>query len=159
MSNQPNENPPPRLNHHTAAPEAMRAMIALEGAVMKSGLERSLLDLVKLRASLINGCAYCIDMHTREARSHGEDERRLHLVSVWHEAPAFYTARERAALAWTETVTLIATSRAPDAIYQQALKEFSEAELVNLTLAIVAINGWNRFAISFRMSPPAPAAA
>jgi len=108
-----------------------------------------LLELVKLRASQLNGCAYCIDMHTKDARSHGESEQRLYGVSAWHEAP-FYTARERAALAWTEAVTLVSQSQVPDEVYAQVRAHFSEKETVDLTLAIAAINSWNRLAISFR---------
>ena len=108
-----------------------------------------MLELVKLRASQLNGCAYCIDMHTKDARSHGESEQRLYGVSAWHEAP-FYTARERAALAWTEAVTLVSQSQVPDEVYAQVRAHFSEKETVDLTLAIAAINSWNRLAISFR---------
>jgi AhpD family alkylhydroperoxidase len=108
--------------------------------------------LIKTRASQINGCAYCIDMHTKEARAKGESEQRLYLLNAWREAP-FYTDRERAALAWTEAVTLVADGHVPDEVYEQARVQFSEQELVNLTMAIVAINGWNRLAISFRSVP------
>jgi len=147
-------NTQPRLNYREAAPEAIRAMIALDAAVGKSGLEHSLVDLVKLRASQINGCSYCIDLHTREARQRGESERRLHCLQAWRETP-LYTDRERAALAWTEAVTLIAASHVSDEIFADASKVFTEAELVNLNLAVVAINAWNRFAISFRVVPQA----
>jgi len=105
--------------------------------------------LVKLRASQINGCAYCVDMHTKDARAHGETEQRLYAVVVWHEAP-FFTERERAALAWTEAVTLVSRDQAPDDVYQLARAQFSEKELVDLTMAVIAINGWNRLAITFR---------
>ena len=125
------------------------AMFGLEKYARESGLEAPLLELVRLRASQINGCAYCIDMHTKDARAHGETEQRLYTLSVWREAP-FFTSRERAALEWTEAVTEIATSHAPDDVYERARTEFTETELVNLTMAIVAINGWNRLAISFR---------
>ncbi|MDB6137767.1 MAG: hypothetical protein JWO94_839 [Verrucomicrobiaceae bacterium] len=144
----------PRVNYQTASPEAVQAMVALEGAVRKSGLEASLLELVKMRASQLNGCAFCLDMHSRDARQHGESERRLYLLQAWREAPLF-TERERAALAWTEAVTLISANHVPDDVFEQARQHFSETELVNLTLAVVAINGWNRFAISFRIPPPA----
>ncbi len=144
----------PRLNYAEASPEALHAMRLLEGAVLKSGLEPSLLELVKLRASQINGCAFCIDMHTRDAIKHGEDTRRLFLVSAWREAPLF-TPRERAALAWTEAVTEVSTSHVPDELYEKVREHFTDKELTNLTLAVVAINGWNRFAISFRIIPPA----
>ncbi len=124
----------------------------LEDYVQSSGLEHGLLDLVKLRASQINGCAYCIDMHTKDARARGETEQRLYALDAWEETP-FYTERERAALAWTEAVTRVFDGHVPDAVYETARKQFSEKELVNLTLAIVAINGWNRLAISFRTVP------
>ncbi|MES2505239.1 MAG: carboxymuconolactone decarboxylase family protein [Verrucomicrobiota bacterium] len=143
----------PRINYQKAAPEAFKAMCALENTVKTSGLEPSLLELVKLRASQINGCAYCMDLHTRDARKAGETERRLYLLQAWREAP-IYTGRERAALAWTEAVTLVASSHVPDEVFEEARPHFTEAELVNLTLAIVAINGWNRFAISFQLTPP-----
>jgi AhpD family alkylhydroperoxidase len=139
----------PRLDLAKLAPGAGMAMYAVEKYARESGLEAPLLELVRLRASQINGCAYCIDMHTKDARVHGESEQRLYTLSVWREAP-FFTSRERAALEWTEAVTEIATSHAPDDVYECARTEFSETELVNLTMAIVAINGWNRLAISFR---------
>jgi AhpD family alkylhydroperoxidase len=143
-----------RLDFYNASPEGVKALIALDASVSKLGLEPSLIDLVKLRASQINGCAYCIDVHTREARDRGEAERRLYLLASWREAPLF-TDRERAALAWTEALTLIASSHAPDADYAAALAQFSEAELVNLSLAVVTINAWNRLGIGFRKSPQA----
>jgi AhpD family alkylhydroperoxidase len=133
-------------------PEAYRAMAGLEAYVRSSGLEPALLELVKLRASQINGCAYCIDMHTKDARAHGESEQRLYALSAWQEAP-FFTERERAALAWTEAVTLISEGHASEPVYQETRQRFSEEELVNLTIAIVTINGWNRLAIAFRMVP------
>jgi AhpD family alkylhydroperoxidase len=139
----------PRLDYFTLAPGARTAMFAVEKYARESGLEAHLLELVRLRASQINGCAFCIDMHTKDARAQGETEQRLYTLSVWREAP-FFTPRERAALEWTEAVTEIATSRAPDHVYDRARAEFTETELVNLTMAIVAINGWNRLAISFR---------
>ena len=139
----------PRLDFYKASPESAKAMIALEGAVVKSGLEPELLELVKLRASQINGCAYCVDMHSTDARKRGETERRLHAVAVWRESP-FFTERERAALAWTESLTLIAQTRAPDADYEWLSSQFDEEERVKLTLAINAINGWNRLAVGFR---------
>jgi len=142
-----------RVDYQKASPKALQAMYGLETAVRSSGLERPLLELVKLRASQINGCAFCIDMHTREAHEAGESHRRLHLVGAWREAP-FFTARERAALAWTEAVTRVADSHVPDDVFEQASQEFTETELVNLTLAVVAINGWNRFAIIVRVPPP-----
>ena len=142
----------PRLDYTSASPHAVKAMYALEAASRHLGLEPALLELVKLRASQINGCAFCIDLHTRDARAAGETDERMHLVSVWHEAPVF-TPRERAALAWTDAVTRIADTHVPDDVYELARSQLSEAELVNLTLAIIAINGWNRIAISFRAVP------
>lgn len=141
-----------RLEYGQAAPGAMRAMYALQKYVEKSGLERSLLELIKTRASQINGCAYCIDMHTKDARALGESEQRLYALAAWRETP-FYTERERAALAWTEAITLISQGHAPDEVFEQARTQFTEEELVNLTMAIVAINGWNRLVIGFREVP------
>lgn len=142
----------PRLDYGKASPAAMRAMMGLEGFVRQSGLDHGLLHLVKMRASQINGCAYCIDMHSKDARAHGESEQRLYALDAWRETP-FYTPRERAALAWTEALTLVREGRVPDAVWEEARAEFSEEELVNLTMAIVAINGWNRIAIGFRSVP------
>jgi AhpD family alkylhydroperoxidase len=147
-----------RLNPYRLAPEVMNAMSALEKAVVESGLERPLIHLVKTRASQINGCAYCIHMHTGEARRDGESEERLYLLDAWRESP-LYTDRERAALAWTEAVTLISETHAPDALYEATRAQFDEAELVKLTMVIVAINAWNRIAIGFRMVHPIKAAA
>jgi AhpD family alkylhydroperoxidase len=124
-------------------------MRGLESYVRASGLQPALLDLVRVRASQINGCAYCLDMHTQDARAAGETEQRLHVLSAWHEAP-FYSQRERAALAWTEAVTLVGETHVPDDVYELARADFSDEELVNLTMAIVAINGWNRLEVSFR---------
>jgi AhpD family alkylhydroperoxidase len=128
-------------------------MAALEGFVRKANPEPSLLELVRPWASQINGCAYCIDMHTKDARAkaraNGETEQRLYCLQAWREAP-FYTDRERAALAWTEAITRISETHAPDEVFAEARRSFSEDELVNLTLAIIAINGWNRLAIGFR---------
>jgi AhpD family alkylhydroperoxidase len=139
----------PRLDYAKVAPGAREAMYAVERYVRECGLERRLLELVKLRASQINGCAYCVDMHTKDARAHGETEQRLYAVVVWREAP-FFTERERAALAWTEAVTLVSQEQVPDNGFELARKEFSDKELVDLTMAVIAINGWNRLAISFR---------
>lgn len=139
----------PRLNYSKVAPEGVEGLSKLEGYVRKSGLEHSLLELVKMRASQINGCAYCLDMHSKDARNAGESEQRLYGLSAWHEAP-FYTDRERAALAWTEAVTLVSQSHVPDDVYEEARKHFSEKELVDLTYAVIAINSWNRLAVSFR---------
>ncbi|MGO4223536.1 carboxymuconolactone decarboxylase family protein [Lysobacter sp. TAF61] len=144
----------PRLDFYKASPNAAKAMIALEGAVGKLGIDPGLLDLIKLRASQINGCAFCVDMHSSDARKRGETERRLYSVSVWREAP-FFTDRERAALAWTEALTLISHTHAPDADYEWLCQQFDERERVDLTVAINAINGWNRLAIGFRSVPPA----
>jgi AhpD family alkylhydroperoxidase len=145
----------PRFNYYKAAPESMQAMVALSSHSRNNGLEPSLLELVKIRASQLNHCAYCLEMHTREARAAGETEARLHLLAAWQESP-LYTERERAALAWTEAVTLVATSHVSDEVYQKARAQFSEEELVKLTLAISVINMWNRFAVSFRAVHPAP---
>jgi AhpD family alkylhydroperoxidase len=141
-----------RIDYYNASPDAMKAMIALEVAIGKLGLESSLLELIKLRASQINGCAYCVDLHTSDMRKAGETERRLSGVVVWRETP-FFTARERAALAWTEALTRIADTHAPDADYAALAEQFTPAEMVAVTLAINAINGWNRVAIGFRKFP------
>ncbi len=142
----------PRMEYMKVAPGISQAMGGLQRAVHESGLEPSLLELVKTRASQINGCAYCLDMHTKDARAGGETEQRLYALSAWRETP-FYTDRERAALAWTEAVTLISETHVPDEVYEQAREQFSEQELAYLTLAIIAINGWNRLAVSFRTVP------
>lgn len=134
------------------SPEACSTMYGLERFVRASGLEHSLLELVKLRASQMNGCAYCIDMHTKDARAQGESEQRLYTVSVWRETP-FFSDREQAALAWTEAVTLVGQSHVPDEVYELARRQFSDQELVILTMAVIAINGWNRLAVSFRAVP------
>ena len=141
-----------RINYAKVTPEGYRAMSGLERYVRGSGLEPSLLELIKLRASQINGCAYCVDMHWKDARARGESEQRLYGLMAWRESP-YYTERERAALAWTEAVTLIADSHVPDDLYEEVRQYFNETELVNLTFALVAINGWNRLAISFRTEP------
>ncbi|ARK72669.1 alkylhydroperoxidase [Burkholderia pseudomallei] len=141
-----------RLDYRKANPHALNAMLALEERIAQSGLEPTLIELVRLRALQINGCAYCVDMHTRDAHKHGETERRLATVVVWREAP-FFTDRERAALEWTEAVTLVAHDHVPDAVWEAVRPHFTDAELVDLTLAIVTINGWNRFAVSFRKLP------
>jgi AhpD family alkylhydroperoxidase len=142
-----------RLEAQKVVPEAYQAMLALEMFVRKSSkLAPSLIELVKMRASQINGCAYCIDMHSKDARAAGESEQRLYALNAWRETP-FFTAREQAALAWTEAVTLVAEGHVPDAVYEQARQQFSEQELVNLTMAIVTINGWNRLSIAFRTVP------
>jgi len=142
----------PRFDFGTVAPDAEHAISGLDAYVARSTLEPSLLELVRLRASQINGCAYCIDMHTKDARKRGETEQRLYGLTVWRETP-YYTERERAALAWTEALTLIAETRAPDDVYEEARKHFDEVELAALTMAVIAINAWNRVAISTRMVP------
>ena len=142
----------PRLNPYQAAPDAMKAVAALETYVKGSGLEASLIELIKMRASQINGCAYCLDMHARDARANGESEQRLYLLDAWRESP-FYSERERAALAWTEALTLVTDGHVPDEVYEAARAQFSEEELVNLSVAIVAINGANRLNIAFRTVP------
>ncbi len=141
-----------RMNYYQAAPDTINALTALEKQIQTSGLERSLIELVKTRASQINGCAFCINMHTADARQHGESEARLYLLNAWRESPV-YTDRERAALAWTEALTLISETHAPDDLYEDVRKHFSEAETVNLTMLIATINAWNRLAISFRAVP------
>jgi AhpD family alkylhydroperoxidase len=148
----------PRMNFYQAAPETIKALSAVEAQIAASGLEKSLIELVKTRASQINGCAFCINMHTQDARKLGETEQRLYMLSAWQESP-LYTDRERAALAWTEAVTLIADTHAPDDLYEELRAHFSEPEMVNLTMLIGAINAWNRIAISFRAIHPVKAKA
>jgi len=145
----------PRMNYYQAAPDTIKALVAVEDQIKASGLEQSLIELVKIRASQINGCAYCINMHTADARKHGETEQRIYLLDAWHESP-LYTDRERAALAWTEALTLISETHAPDADYEAMRAQFSESEAVNLTVLIGAINAWNRVAIGFRAVHPVP---
>jgi len=142
-----------RLNPREAAPELIQAMLELEEKVRNSGLEPTLIKLVKTRASQMNGCAYCLHMHTRDARRAGEREERLYLLSAWRESP-LYTQRERAALAWTEALTLLAQTNAPDDVYAELANHFSASEQVKLTMLIVAINGWNRIAVGFRQVHP-----
>jgi AhpD family alkylhydroperoxidase len=143
----------PRLDASKAVPAAYGAMRDLEMYVRKSSnLEPSLLELVKMRTSQINGCAFCIDMHSIDARAQGESEQRLYALNAWRETP-FFSGRERAALAWTEAVTLVNQSHVPDDIFAEAREYFSEEELVNLTMAIIAINGWNRWSVAFRAVP------
>ncbi len=150
-----------RLDYGKTAPHGVAALGALQIYVDRSGLDQSLLDLIKTRASQLNGCAYCLDMHTKDARAAGESEQRLYVLSAWREAP-FYSERERAALAWTEAITRISDGAIDDALYAQARQHFDEKEIVDLTLAVIAINGWNRLAIPFRTpagsyQPRAPA--
>jgi AhpD family alkylhydroperoxidase len=141
-----------RIDYNSAAPDVVKAMLHLEASVRRLGLEPSLLELVKMRASQINGCAYCIDMHSKDALAEGETVQRLLLLDAWREAP-IYSERERAALAWTEAVTRISEGGASDEVYQQAVAAFGEKDLANLTLAVIAINGWNRLSIAFRVPP------
>ena len=142
-----------RLNYAKASPDGFKAMRQLQAHVDGCGIEHPLLELVKMRASQLNGCAYCLDMHSKDARAAGESEQRLYLLDAWRESP-FYSERERAALAWTEALTRISkTKNVPDALYNEARKQFSDKELVDLSLAIIAINGWNRLAIPFRSEP------
>ena len=141
-----------RFNPFKAAPGAYKAMSALQAYVSGSEVETSIRHLVALRASQINGCAFCLAMHAREAREHGESDVRIHLLNAWREAGVF-TPRERAALAWTEALTQVAKTHAPDDVYEEARAHFSEKELADLTMAIVAINGWNRIAIGLRSEP------
>lgn len=141
-----------RLNYLEIAPGVAKAMFGLGAYLAQSGLERSLLHLLEFRVSQINGCAYCLDMHSKDLRPEGETEQRLYVLEAWRESP-FYSARERAALAWAEAVTLVTDGHVPDEVYTQARGQFSDQELVNLTLAVVAINGWNRLNIAFRATP------
>jgi AhpD family alkylhydroperoxidase len=146
----------PRLNPYSIAPAMMKAVAALDAVVQSGGLEQSLIELVKIRASQINGCAYCLHMHTRDARAQGESEARLYLLDAWRESP-LYTDRERAALAWTEAVTLVSQTHVPDKVYDDVRNYFDEEELVKLTLLVATINVWNRIAISFRSIHPVEA--
>jgi AhpD family alkylhydroperoxidase len=145
-----------RLNYVKASPAAYQALIALQDVVDKCGLEKPLLELIKIRASQINRCGFCLHLHTREARKAGETEERIYLLDAWRDSP-LYTARERAALAWTETLTLLPQTGAPEDVYADVAAQFSEPEIVNLTLAIGAINLWNRFGVGFRLPHPAKA--
>jgi AhpD family alkylhydroperoxidase len=142
----------PRLNFYKSGPDAMKAMAGLEQQIARSGLEKPLMELVRLRASQINGCAYCIDAHTTDARKAGESERRLAMVAVWRETP-FFSDRECAALEWTESVTRVADTHVPDDVWKTVEPHFTPAELVDLTLLVATINAWNRFAVAFRKLP------
>jgi AhpD family alkylhydroperoxidase len=146
-----------RLNPYKASPITYKAMMALQSQVNAAGLDPKLFELVKLRASQMNGCAFCLNMHASDARKQGETNERLDLLAAWREAPV-YTARERAALAWTEALTRLVEGQVPDAVYDEALRHFSEEELANLTMAVVAINGWNRINVAFRVPPQLAAA-
>jgi AhpD family alkylhydroperoxidase len=142
----------PRLNFFKSGPEAMKAVLGLDQQIARSSLEKSLIELVRLRASQMNGCAYCIDVHTADARKAGEGERRLATVAVWRETP-FFNDRERAALEWAESVTRVADTHVPDEVWERVMPLFMPAELVDLTLLVTTINAWNRFAIAFRKLP------
>jgi len=135
-----------------AAPGVIQAMLGLERQVRQAGFDPKLIDLVRMRASQINGCAYCLDMHSKDARANGETEQRLYGLEAWRETP-YYSARERAALEWTEALTLVSETRVPDEVYERVREQFSEEELVSLSLAVVAINGWNRLNIAARTVP------
>ena len=139
-----------RFQYSKAYPEAYKAMLALSQAVEKTGLTPQLIDLVNYRVSQLNSCAFCLDMHSKDLRARGETEQRLYMISAWGEAPHLYSDRERAALAWAEAVTRLEDGQVSDEVYEIARQEFSQAELVQLTLAIVVINGWNRFNVAFR---------
>jgi AhpD family alkylhydroperoxidase len=142
-----------RLNYVKTSPATYQALLALQAAVDKSGIEKPLLELLKIRASQINRCAFCLHMHTRDARKAGVSEERIYLLEAWRESP-LYSARERAALAWTEALTLLPETGAPDDVYAQVAAQFSEPEIAELTLAIGAINLWNRFGVGFRLVHP-----
>jgi AhpD family alkylhydroperoxidase len=141
-----------RIDLMHVTPGVVQAMLGLERQVRKSGLDPQLLDLVRMRASQINGCAYCLDMHSKDARANGETEQRLYGLDAWRETP-YYSARERAALEWTEALTLVSETHVPDDVYERVREQFSEDELVHLTLAVVSINGWNRLNIAARTVP------
>ncbi len=141
-----------RLDYVKVAPDALKALSGLESYIRQCGLEKPLLELVRMRASQINGCAYCLDMHSKDARAAGETEQRLYGLNAWRETP-YYTDRERAALAWTEAITLIAQNHAPDDVYDRVRSHFSEKEIVDLTCVVAAINMWNRASIAFRVVP------
>ena len=142
----------PRIDYRKVLPGAMSAMLGLEKYLHTCGLPQRLLNLIKFRVSQINGCAYCLDMHSKDLRVAGESEQRLYLLDAWRESP-FYSERERAALAWAEAVTRVTEGHVPDEVFKEARSQFSEEELANLTLAVVAINGWNRLSIAFRAVP------
>ena len=142
-----------RLNPFAAAPAPMKSWLEFGQSLNRCGLEESLMELVKTRASQINGCAFCLDMHTADARKRGESEQRLYLLDAWRDSPRFYSERERAALAWTEALTLVSERRAPDDVYRLLQAQFTEEEQVTLTLLIVVINGWNRLNVGFGVEP------
>ncbi|WP_426204166.1 carboxymuconolactone decarboxylase family protein [Pseudomonas sp. TWP3-1] len=142
----------PRLDYYSASPKAMKAMIAMEALTSNLSIEQPLLHLIKIRASQLNGCAFCTDMHSVDARRAGESDRRLYSLVVWRDSD-FFNPRERAALTWAEAVTLLSQSHVPDDVYQLAREQFNEAEMVDLTIAVTTINSWNRLAVSFRQTP------
>ncbi|OLF54027.1 carboxymuconolactone decarboxylase family protein [Pseudomonas chlororaphis] len=142
----------PRLDYYSASPEALKGLLMLEAQTFELSIEKPLLELVKVRVSQLNHCAFCADMHAVQARQHGESEPRLHALSVWRDSAAF-SPREKAALAWSEAVTLLSEAAVPDGVFQAARGEFSERELVDLTVAVAAINCWNRLAVAFRQQP------
>ncbi len=138
-----------RIDYRAAVPEGYAAMLGLENYVQRCGLPRKLLELIRMRVSQMNGCAHCLDMHSKDASAIGESEQRLHVLVAWREAP-FFDERERAALEWSEAVTRMSAEGVTDETYERARRQFTERDLVNLTLAVIAINGWNRLAIPFR---------
>jgi AhpD family alkylhydroperoxidase len=142
----------PRLDYYTASPQALKGILMLEAATFGLSIEKPLLELIKIRVSQLNQCSFCTDMHAVEARRQGETERRLYAISVWRDSP-FFNAREKAALAWSESVTLLPTSNVPDELYMALRAEFSEREMVDLTVAVATINCWNRLAVGFRQQP------
>lgn len=142
----------PRIDYRKFAPEAMKSMFGLEKYIAESGLDEKLVHLIKMRASQMNGCAFCIDMHSKDARALGETEQRLYELDAWRETP-FYTDRERAALEWTESLTLVSQTHVPDSVYEEVKKHFSEKEIVDLTIVVSTINAWNRIAIATRAVP------
>lgn len=143
---------PTRIDYTKVSPDGIKALYGLERYVRNSSLESSLIELVKLRASYMNGCAYCVDMHSKDARAAGETEQRIYGIPVWHETP-YFTPRERAALAWTEAVTDVGGTGVPDHVFEEVQRHFTEQEIVDLTFAVVTINGWNRLAVSLRAEP------
>jgi AhpD family alkylhydroperoxidase len=149
----------PRIDFRKTAPGAMQALLTFQAYVNNSGLSKSLLELVKIRASQINACAYCLDMHTKDARANGESEQRIYALNAWRETP-FFNDRERAALAWTESLTLLTEGHVSDGVFEEVRRHFSDEEVVNLSMAVVAINSWNRLLTAFRAVPgeyqPAP---
>lgn len=142
----------PRLNYYTVAPGALKALLGVEDYLRSSGLDEKLQDLIKLRVSQINGCAYCIDMHWKDLRALGETEQRLYGLDAWEESP-YYSERERAALEWAEAVTCIGDGHVPDEVFGRVHQQFNDKELADLTLAVTAINSWNRVSIAFRVTP------